>query len=486
MWKRALGTPPSAGNQPDGQVRRRGRKIASGLRPTEDCLERTIIIQKQLASSVLDMDQVEVNQVEDTQPDWRTPIVQYLKNPHPSMDRRTKYRALRYVLVGELFKKGKDDLLLKCVSLNESMVVMAEVHEGICGSHQASPQMRWLIRRHGYHWPTILADCIKYAKGFQACQRHGPVQHAPAMGLSPIVKLWPFRGWAMDLMGKVTPPATRGHCFIIVATDYFTKWAEAVPMKLVSQTEVIRFLKTQIVHRFGLPETITCDNGSVFTSDQVLEFATDYGITITHSTPYYAQGNGQAEASNKVLKNCLAKVVDEDPRRWAELLSEVLWAFRTSQWTSTGTTPFSLTYGHDQVLPMEISVRFARVAYQQGMTPVAYSEAMLTKLEDLDEERFMALDRILAQKARVAVLYNQRVVPKSFQEGEMVLKAILPIGTKDPVYGKWSPTWEGPFIGHQVLKGGAYRLKEVEGDIHLKPINGKSLKMFYPTMWDLG
>ncbi|XP_043693025.1 uncharacterized protein LOC122643473 [Telopea speciosissima] len=243
----------------------------------------------------------------------------------------------------------------------------------------------------------------------------------------------------MDLIGKVAPPATRGHCFIIVATDYFTKWVEAVPMKSMSQTKVIRFLKTQIVHRFGLPETITCDNGSIFTGDQVLEFVTDYGITITHSTPYYTQGNGQVEASNKVLKNYLAKVVDENPRRWAELLSKVLWAFRMSQRTSTGTTPFALTYGHDPVLPMEISVRSARVAYQQGMTPAAYKEAMLTELEDLDEERFMALDQILAQKARVAALYNQRVVPKIFQEGEMVLKVILPIGTKDPVYGNGPP-----------------------------------------------
>ncbi|XP_043705278.1 uncharacterized protein LOC122655108 [Telopea speciosissima] len=200
----------------------------------------------------------------------------------------------------------------------------------------------------------------------------------------------------MNLMGKVTPPATRGHCFIIVATDYFTKWAEAVPMKSVSQTEVIRFLKTQIVHRFGLPETITCNNGSVFTGDQVLKFVADYGITITHSTPYYTQENIQAEASNKVLKNCLAKVVDENPRRWAELLSEVLWAFRTSQPTSTGTTSFALSYGHDPVPPMEISIRSARVAYQQGMTLATYSNAMLTELEDLDEERFMALDRILA------------------------------------------------------------------------------------------
>ncbi|XP_043714618.1 uncharacterized protein LOC122662975 [Telopea speciosissima] len=301
-----------------------------------------------------------------------------------------------------------------------------------------------------------------------------------------MVKPWPFKGWAMDLIGKVTPPATKGHCFIIMATDYFTKWAEAVPIRSISQTDVIQFLKTQIIHRFGLPETITCDNGSVFTGDQVLAFAASHGITITHSTPSYAQGNGQAEASNKILKNCLAKVVEENLRRWAELLSEVLWTFRTSQRTSTGTTPFALTYGNYAVLPMEISVRSARVAYQQGFTSTTYSEAMLAELEDLDEEHLVAFDRILVQKEKVAATYNRKVVAKNFQEGELVLKAILPVGIKDPVYGKWSPTWEGSFIVHQVLKGGAYRLKEIEGAVHLKPINGKFLKKFHPTMWGLG
>ncbi|XP_043699821.1 uncharacterized protein LOC122650471 [Telopea speciosissima] len=279
-----------------------------------------------------------------------------------------------YMLIGEdLYKKGKDDLLLKCVSLNEATLVMAEVHEGIYGAHQAGPNMRWLIRRHGYYWPTMTTDCIKYAKGYWACQTHGPVQRLLAIEFNPMVKPWPFRGWAMDLIGKITPPATRGHCFIIVATDYFTKWVEAVPMKGFSQAEVIQFLKGHIIHRFGLPETVTCYNGSIFVGDEVVPFTAELGIMFTHSTPYYAQGNGQAEASNKILKGCLAKVVDDNPRRWADLLYEVLWAFRTSQRTSTTTMPFALTYDHDIVLPIEVSVRSVRVAFQQGLTPTAYN-----------------------------------------------------------------------------------------------------------------
>ncbi|XP_043717569.1 uncharacterized protein LOC122665481 [Telopea speciosissima] len=240
----------------------------------------------------------------------------------------------------------------------------------------------------------------------------------------------------MDLIGKITR-------------------VEAIAMKAVSQANIIQFLKSHIIHKFGLPETITCDNGTVFTGDEVIVFTAELGITFTHSTPYYAQGNGQAEASNKILKGYLAKVVDDNPRRWADRLSEVLWAFRTSQRTSTATTPFTLTYGHDAVLPMEISVKSARVAYQQGLTPTAYSEAMLAELDDLDEERLAALDRMQVQKKKVAVVYNRKVILKHFQEGDIVLKAVLLIKVRDPWLGKWSPMWEGPFTVCQVLQGGA-------------------------------
>ena len=102
-----------------------------------------------------------------------------------------------------------NDLLLRCLGKHEAMLAMAEVYEGICGAHQAGVKMRWMIRRHGFYWPTILTDCIKYAKGCQACQKHGLIQYVPVVPLNPIVKPWPFRGWAIDLIGKVYPPSNK-------------------------------------------------------------------------------------------------------------------------------------------------------------------------------------------------------------------------------------------------------------------------------------
>ena len=73
------------------------------------------------------------------------------------------------------------------------------------------------------------------------------------MELHSIVKPWPFRGWAMDLVGKIYLASTKGHNFILVATNYFTKWVETIPLKKVEQKDVIQFIKKHIIHRFGIP-----------------------------------------------------------------------------------------------------------------------------------------------------------------------------------------------------------------------------------------
>ena len=134
------------------------------------------------------------------------------------------------------------------------------------------------------------------------------------MELHSIVKPWPFRGWAMDLIGKIYSASSKGHNFILVATYYFIKWVEAVLLKKAEQKDVIQFIKEQIIHRFRIPQSFTTDQGTMFTGDEMTYFAKDYDIQLIRSTPFYAQENGQAEASNKVLINILEKMLEDNLR----------------------------------------------------------------------------------------------------------------------------------------------------------------------------
>jgi transposase InsO family protein len=170
----------------------------------------------------------------------------------------------------------------------------------------------------------LCSKTFKYYKGCEACQKFGKVQSAPASMLHPIVKLWPFRGWSLDFIGEIHPSSTKGHRFVLMATDYFTKWVEAVPLKNMTHREVISFVLEHIVHRFGIPQTLTTDQGASFMSHRFREFAASLRIKLLNSSPYYAQANGQVEASNKIWIGLIKKKIEENPRRWHEVLSEAL------------------------------------------------------------------------------------------------------------------------------------------------------------------
>jgi hypothetical protein len=191
----------------------------------------------------------------------------------------------------------------------------------------------------------MMDDCVKYQKGCEACQRFGNIQLAPASVINSIVKSWPFRGWGLDLIGEIHPRSSKRHQFILVATNYFTKWTQAVPLRNMTHQEVINFMQEHIIYLFGVPQTLTTDQGPSFMSHRFREFVESMKIKLLNSSSYYAQANGQAEASNKVLIKIMKKRIKDNPRRWHEKLSEALWAHKTSRHRATKVTPFEHVYG---------------------------------------------------------------------------------------------------------------------------------------------
>jgi hypothetical protein len=98
----------------------------------------------------------------------------------------------------------------------------------------------------------------------------------------------------------------------------------SVPSKNMTHKEVFKFITEHIIHRFGITQTLTMDQGTSLTSGQVREFPHSYKIKLLNSSPYYAQPNGQAESRNKTLIKLIKKKIEENPRRWHEVLSEAL------------------------------------------------------------------------------------------------------------------------------------------------------------------
>jgi hypothetical protein len=328
----------------------------------------------------------------------------------------------------------------------------------------------------------MLEDCFEYYKGCQDCQTFGNIQRVPASVLNPIIKPWPFRGWGIDLIGQINPPSSKWHKFVLLATNYFTKWVEAIPLKKLTSENMVEFVKEHIIYRFGIPQTITTDQGTQFTSSEFKKFAESMGIKLLNSSPYYAQANGQAEASNKIMIKIIQKKIDQKPKKWHSVLNEALWAYRMTPHGATKTSPYELVYGHHAVLPWEMQSKSRRVVLQKGLSFKDYNDLMMDELEDLHMIRLRAFENIEKNKMRVAKYYNKKVKVKQFAEGDLVWKALLLIGTKYSMFGKWSPNWEGPFRVVRCTPGNAYILKTLLGEEFTAAINGRYLKKYYPSI----
>ena len=144
-----------------------------------------------------------------------------------------------------------------------------------------------------------------------------------------------------------------------------------------------RFVWKNIVTRFGIPHTLISDNGLLFDNKAFKRYCCDLDITNRYSTPAYPQGNGQAETVNKVIMNGLKKRLDDAKGKWVEVLSHVLWTYQTTPCRSTGETPFSMTYGAEAMIPLEI--RF--LTLRTSSFTLSNNNGLLEKSLDLIEER---------------------------------------------------------------------------------------------------
>ena len=186
----------------------------------------------------------------------------------------------------------------------------------------------------------------------------------------------------LDIVGPF-PKAVGNKKYLLVCTDYFTKWVEAEPLANIRDVDVKRFIWKNIITRFGVPYALISDNGLQFDSKAFRKYCSDLGINNRYSTPAYPQGNGQAETVNKVIVNGLKKRLDDAKGKWIEELPHVLWTYQTTPRKSIGETPFSMMYGVEAVIPLENGFPTMRTSTFTSDD----NDELLKKSLDLVEER---------------------------------------------------------------------------------------------------
>ena len=176
--------------------------------------------------------------------------------------------------------------------------------------------------------------------------------------------------------------------YLLVGTNYFTKWVKAKPLANIRDVDAKRFFWKNIVTRFGVPHALISDNGLQFDSKTFRSYYGELGITNRYFTPVYPQGNGQVEAVNKVIVNGLKKKLDNAKGKWVEELPHVLWTYRTTPCRSIGETPFSMTYGAEPVIPLDSGFPTLRTS---SFSPSDNNEHIEKKLDLIEEKRENAM-----------------------------------------------------------------------------------------------
>ena len=127
------------------------------------------------------------------------------------------------------------------------------------------------------------------------------------LSINPITIEAPFQQWRLDFIEEINPNSSGQHKWILTATDYFTKWIEALPTRRATEIVIMDFIEENILARFGCPRRIVTDNATAFKSKKMINFCHKNHINLNHSTAYYPQGNGLAESSNKSLARIIKK-----------------------------------------------------------------------------------------------------------------------------------------------------------------------------------
>ena len=374
-----------------------------------------------------------------SKPSWMDPIWDYLvdgKLPSdPKEASKLRARSARFIVHQlTLYKRGFSVPILKCVGKEDANYILREVHEGICGNHIKTRTLVGKTLRQGYYWPTMLKDATELVRKCKACQEHAKISHLPSEPLTIVTSPWPFQQWGLDILGPL--PIGRGQCkFIIVAVDYFTKWAEAEPLATITEHKVCNFVWRFIICRFGIPRSLVSDNGKQFDNPKFRDFCAKLGIKNYYSSPAHPQSNGQAEVTIRTLKAALKTKLEDLKGKWVEYLPEVLWAYKTTRKSATQETSFALAFGTEAVDPIEVGLKSPRIE----LANVEHNEeALHLNLDLLEEKHEQVLKCMEGYHKKTTRYYDQRVKPRSYKPGDLVLKKLLP-ARKDPSHGKLGP-----------------------------------------------
>ncbi|GBL61171.1 Transposon Ty3-I Gag-Pol polyprotein, partial [Araneus ventricosus] len=329
--------------------------------------------------------------------------------------------------------------------------VLKSLHDAPTSGHLGFAKTYDRIRRK-YCWPGLYGSVRRYVSHCRECQRRKSPPQLPSGQLHPIKPPdIPFNKIGVDLLGRF--PLTRnGNRWIIVCTDYLTRFTVIKALPTAEATEIAKFLVEEIILKHGAPREMISDRGRSFLSNLVKDINQLCQTSHLLTTAYHPQTNGLTERFNKTLADMLSMYVDVEQRNWDTILPFVTFAYNSAKQDTTGFSPFFLVHGRDIATPLDVILPHDTENHADN-----YVQQLITRAE---EARQLAKLHILDAQAVDKRRYDERHRPVNYNVGDLVwvFTPVRKVGLSEKLLRRYF----GPYRITRRLSDVTYEVQSIE------------------------
>nr|CAD2200431.1 unnamed protein product [Meloidogyne enterolobii] len=310
--------------------------------------------------------------------------------------------------------------------------IIKEFHEDpLQGAHLGLQRTLEKIKRTMF-WKGMTRDITDKIRVCEVCQRRKIVgKHLSREEIYPIEPASrPFDRINIDLLGPIQK-SLRGHQYIFVAVDSFSKWAMAVPIRNQTASTIADIFFKEIVCRFGIPSLIITDQGTQFMSSTFQDLAKSLNFRHQPTTPYHQSANGLVERFNRTLADMIATCTDQG-KNWVDMLPHVIFAYNTSYNHQIGNSPFFVVHGFLPKLPTEAALGIEREKYKEMNS---YVQKMLERITIVRED----VKSKLLENVDIMKHQQNKINKIMWEKGDKILVK------KMENLRKFGDKWEGPY-----------------------------------------
>lgn len=309
-------------------------------------------------------------------------------------------------------RNGKRILKQMVVPRELVPVVIKELHDGVAGGHLGVTKTVGKARER-FYWIGLREDIELWCRQCPECAKRKSPARPNRASLVPVRTGFPMERVALDIVGPL-PITQHGNKYILVVSDYFTRWPEAYPLANQEAESIARVLVNEWICRFGVPMHIHSDQGRNFESKIFKKMYNLLGMAKTRTTPYHPQSDGLVERFNRTLIGMLSIRVAEDETSWDDHLPATMLAYRSSVQESTGYTPFHLMFGREIRLPIDLM-------FGRDPDPMKETTEYVVQLKQHLEEAYEQVrKRTGFVQGRQKDRYDQRAVGGQYNVGDRV------------------------------------------------------------------